>query len=95
MVPKKDESKSQEMASPLLVLWRREADAHKVLTRITSIRLHRYHQSDYSQASRYKTTTTKIVVDKNLFKDPTILTLSDIHLSTSFDLCDIRYNTWS
>ena len=37
------------MASPLLVLWRREADAHKVLTRITSIRLHRYHQSDYSQ----------------------------------------------
>ena len=43
----------------------------------------------------YKTTTTEIVVDKNLFKDPTILKLSAINLSISFDLCDIRYNTWS
>ena len=67
--PKKDESKSQEMASPLLVLGRREADAHKVLTRITSIRLHRYHQSDYSQVGT-RQQLLKLLLIKIYLKTP-------------------------
>ena len=88
------------MASPLLVLWRREADAHKVLTRITSIRLHRYHQSDYSQVGTRQQLLKSLLI--NIFsKTPQswhcqlsiyqfLLTYSKI-METLWH----RYNTWS